>query len=83
MKKTILITTEDFATSNYLDVNNCALAKALKREFPNSDISVSSTKFLIDGNEYPLIFPTSFRIMDRCELENQKPLEVTFYLKEN
>jgi hypothetical protein len=82
MKRTIIVTAEDLATSNYTDISECALAKALKREFPDSEIAVGGLEFVIDGILYPLIYPTPFQILDRCGLENQEPVEVTFYLKD-
>jgi hypothetical protein len=52
MKHTIHVTQLDLDTKSYSDYENCPIAAALKREFPNSDVSVGGYSFYLDGVNY-------------------------------
>lgn len=46
---------EDFETSNYFNGNDCALARGLKRKFPDSNIDVGGNFLFIDKHEFLFI----------------------------
>lgn len=79
----VTITKKDFETSSYFETTNCALAKALKRKFPKSSISVGGDNANIDNNNYSFSEYVETEIQRRCGKSNQKSLGVTLKLNEH
>lgn len=48
----IHLITEDFKGSIYMSNDDCPLARALKRYFPNAEIAVGGTRLVINGKGY-------------------------------
>lgn len=66
MKHVITITKQDFQQVDYIDNQDCALARALKRQFPESTfINVVGYSFSIELNG-----KTITRDFESCELES-------------
>ena len=74
MLDSVTITTEDFATSNYSSGFNCALAKALKRKYPNGNIRVLGDGFFINNISISFNDIISNNILIRCGRANKEPL---------
>lgn len=77
MKKIVVtITTKQFAESDYMDIRDCSLAKALKLILPESEILVGSITVDIDNKLYH-ISEEVHEIFKRTGKPNQKPLTLT------
>lgn len=68
----VFITGKDLRESNYLSNSNCALAKALKRKFPNDRISVGGDYAFIGETYYSMDEEGSDRISRECGDETIK-----------
>ena len=54
--KHLLITQEDAdKAGGYMDFDNCIVATALKRKFPNTEVSVSGFSFIVGATRYRII----------------------------
>lgn len=49
MSKIIEVTAEDIRYGTPQSANSCPIARAVKREFPGSTVSVDATTIIVDG----------------------------------
>lgn len=78
----VTITTEDFATSDYMNTTDCALAKALKRVYPEKEFTVSGFEVEFINESIYKIDKGSLELAIRCGQPNQIPLDVILTIKE-
>ena len=71
----VTITTEDFENSNYLNIHDCALAKALKRKYPKQRVVVGGRSFNIN---ILISYEASIYIKCRSGRANQESLVVEY-----
>ncbi len=75
---TITVTTEDFIKGDYTDPDNCPLALALKRMFPEqaNTLWVSPFFAFVNGQKYDLSKEDDNELRIRSEQENPEPLSI-------
>jgi|TARA_R110000824_G_scaffold106610_2_gene251946 hypothetical protein len=74
----VTITTEDFENSNYLNIHDCALAKALKRKYPKQRVVVGGRSFNIGNINILISYEASIYIKCRSGRANQESLVVEY-----
>tara|TARA_R110000851_G_scaffold13330_6_gene45577 strand:- start:1185 stop:1442 length:258 start_codon:yes stop_codon:yes gene_type:complete len=78
MLDSVTITSEDFTTSKYVDIHDCALAKALKRKYPNQRVVVGGRSFNIGNINILISYEASIYIKCRSGRVNQESLVVEY-----
>jgi len=51
----VKITSADFASSDYGNINDCSLAKAIKRKFPNHSVNCGASTVNIGDIEFDIV----------------------------
>lgn len=75
----ITITTEDFLTTNYGNVFECALATSVKRSFPNTKVIVSYNDLLIDNKKYKFSKEDAYKIIRSYQLKTPLWLGINIF----